>query len=163
MVQACTPRMCGCISCFLSCSPIDDIKSEDCISDFSTRSERLTGSDDGKLGCSCPLWDEATVVMGAGTGRKADKLSLRWSRLLNWHLDSWLMFSGRTDLDLKDTPVFDMPVPLFLRTERVELMFRGSIRVVSQGGDFLSAKVFNSSEIWERLHRQVAEQKCNSL
>lgn len=148
LVQACTPRMCGCILCFLSRSATEETDSEGSNLDFSTRCARTRGVVEGKLGSSCPSWDEAAAVTGAGTGPEAGKL--RWSSLLNWHLDNWLMFSGRTDLDRKVPWVLEVPEPVFFRKERVALMLRGSKCVISQGGDFLSAKAFNNSEIWEQ-------------
>ncbi len=154
LVQACTPRTYGCISCFWSRSSIEEIESEGNILDFSTRRARKTGLKGGKLDGSCRPWDEATAVTGAGTGTEVDKLSLRWSRLLNWHLDNLLMFSGRTALDLKDPRVVEVPVPVVFRMEREVLMIPGSIRVVSQWRGFISAKVFNKSEVLEKQQRE---------
>lgn len=146
--------MCGCISCLLSCSPIEEMESEGSILDFSTRWARKTRCEDGKLGCSCPFRVEVDTVLRTGRATGADKLSLSWSRLGNWHLDSWLMFSGSMALDLKDPRVFEVPFSVFFRIERVALMLRGSIRVMSRGSDFTSAKALCNSEIWAKWQQE---------
>lgn len=130
-LQACTPRMYGYISCFSSCS-----ESEAKISDFSTRCAKRTGSGNDSVGCFCPAWDAG---MQARTSTGALKLSLRWSCLSYWHVDSWQSFLGRTALDLKFPWLYEVPGSVM---ERLMLAW-----MLSLGDVFLSAKPFNTSEI----------------